>query len=157
MFKTSIHMGKFTVGFLQWLLIRTYIYNAENTHAHIPNDSNNTDSNNFVANRLLLFEHVRIQKDTDLLRYNNTHLYKFEVCRDDDVLRSKSKHIHNSEVYICDDASNGSKECQPDVLQDVARDVLDDSFVPITCKVYHFLSHVVFLQWTLIDCFQCDF
>ena len=105
----------------------------------------------------MLFEHVWIQKDTTLLRNNNAHLYEFEVCRDDDVLRSKSTHIHNSEVYICDDASNGSKECQPDVLQGFARDVLDDSFVPITCKIYHFLSHVVFPQWTLIDCFQCDF
>ena len=92
-----------------------------------------------------------------MLRNNNAHLYEFEVCRDDDVLRSKSTHIHNSEVYICDDASNGSKECQPDVLQGVARDVLADSLVPITCEIYRFLSHVVFLQWTLIDCFQCDF
>ena len=105
----------------------------------------------------MLFEHVRIQKDTDLLRSNCTRSHKFKVCKDDDALRSNSTHIHNSEVYKCDDASDGSKECQPDVLQEVARDVLDDSFGPITCKVYHFLSHVVFLQWTLIDCFQCDF
>ena len=92
-----------------------------------------------------------------MLRYTNTHLYQLEVCGDDDVLRSTSEHIHDSEVYICDDASDGSKECQPDFLQEVARDVLNDSFGPITCKVYHFLSHVVFLQWTLIDCFQCEF
>ena len=73
------------------------------------------------------------------------------------LLRANCTHSYNSEVYKCDDASDGSKECQPDVLQEVARDVLNDSFCPITCKVYHFLSHVVFLQWTLIDCFQCDF
>ena len=75
-----------------------------------------------------------------MLRYTNTHLYKLEVSGDDDVLRSTSEHIHNSEVYICDDASNGSKECQPDVLQGVARDVLDHNFVPITCKIYHYTS-----------------
>ena len=105
----------------------------------------------------MLFEHIRIPKDTDLLRSNSTRSYKFKVCKDDDALRSNSTHIHNSEVYKCDDASDGSIECQPEVLQEVARDVLNDSFCPITCKVYHFLSHVVFLQWTLIDCFQCEF
>ena len=98
-----------------------------------------------------------IQKDTALLRYTNTHLYELELCGDDDVLRSTSEHIHDSEVYICDDASTGNKECQPDVLQGVGRDVLNHNFVPITCKIYLFLNHVVLPQWTLIDCFQCDF
>ena len=78
-----------------------------------------------------------MQNETDLLRANYTRSYNFEV-------------------YKCDDASDGSVECQPEVLQEVARDVLNDSFCPITCKVYHFLSHVVFLQWTLIDCSQYE-
>ena len=100
---------------------------------------------------------IWIQKDTDMLRYTNTHLYELGVCGDDDVLRSTSEHIHDSEVYICDDASYGSEECQPDVLQGVVRVVLNHNFVPITCKICLFLNHVVLPQWTLIDCFQCDF
>ena len=79
-----------------------------------------------------------MQNETDLLRSNNTRSYNFEV-------------------YKCDDASDGSVECQPEVLQQVPRDVLNNSFCPITCIVYHFLSHVVFLPWTLNDCFHYKF
>ena len=95
------------------------MYNAESTHKHTPNDSNNIESNDFVANRLLLFEHVRMPKDTDLLRSNNTRSYNFEVCKDDDV-------------------SDGSVVCQPEVLQPVPRDVLNNNFGPMTCIVFHF-------------------
>ena len=115
-----------------------YIYNAKNTHEHTPNVSNNIESNASVATHLFMFEHDAMQNETDLLRANYTRSYKFEF-------------------YKCVDASAGSVECQPNVLQEVARDVLNDTFCPITCKVNHFLSHVVFLQWILIDCFQCEF
>ena len=114
------------------------MYNAESTNKHTPNDSNNVESNDFVANRLLLFEHVRMQNDTDLLRSNNTRSYNFEVCKDDD-------------------ASDGSVVCQPEVLEQVPRDVLNNNFGSMTCIVFHFQSynynhqHVMFLPWTLND------
>ena len=98
------------------------MYNAESTHKHTSNDSNNIESNDFVANRLLLFEHVRLPKDTDLLRSNSTRSYNFEVCKDDD-------------------ASDGSVVCQPEVLQQVPRDVLNNNFGPMTCIVFHFHSY----------------
>ena len=50
------------------------MYNAESTNKHTPNDSNNVESNDFDAKRLLLFEHVR---DTAELRSNNTRSYIF--------------------------------------------------------------------------------
>ena len=107
-------------------------------HEYTPNVSNNIESNASVATHLFMFEHDAMPNETDLLRDSYTRSYKFEF-------------------YKCDDASGGSIECQPEVLREVARDVLNDSFCPITCKVHHFLSHVVFLQWILIDCFQCEF
>ena len=85
-----------------------------------------------------------MQNETDLLRTNYTRSYNFEV-------------------YKCDDASDGSVECQPEVLQQVPRDVLNNNFCPMTCIVFHFLSyncnhqHVVFLPWTLNDCFHYNF
>ena len=114
------------------------MYNAESTHKHTPNDSNNIESNDFVANRLLLFEHVRMQNDTDLLRSNNTRSYNFEVCKDDD-------------------ASDGSEVCQPEVLVQVLRDESNNNFGSMTCIALHFQSynynhqHVVFLPWILND------
>ena len=114
------------------------MYNAESTNKHTPNDSNNVESNDFDANRLLLFEHVRMQKDTEVLRSNNTR-------------------SHNLLVYKDDDASVGSDVCQPEVLEQVPRDVLNNNFGPMTCIVFHFQSynynhqHVVFLPWTLND------
>ena len=117
------------------------MYNAESTHKHTPNDSNNIESNDFVANRLLLFEHVRMPKDTDLLRSNSTRSYNFEVCKDDDALRSNSTRSYNFEVGKDDDASDGSVVCQPEVLQQVPRDVLNNNFGPMTCIVFHFHSY----------------
>ena len=114
------------------------MYNAESTNKHTPNACNNVESNDFDANCLLLFEHVRMQNDTDLLRFNNT-------CS------------HNLLVYKDDDASVGSDVFQPEVLEQVPRDVLNNNFGSMTCIALHFQSynynhqHVVFLPWSLND------
>ena len=114
------------------------MYNAESTNKHTPNDSNNVESNDFVANRLLLFEHVRMQKDTALLRSNNTRSHNLLVCKDDD-------------------ASIGSDVFQPEDLKQVPRDVVNNIFGSMTCIVFHFQGsyynqqYVLFLPLTLDD------
>ena len=111
------------------------MYNAESTDKHTPNDSNNVESNDFDANRLLLFEHVRMQKDTEVLRSNNTR-------------------SHNLLVYKDDDASKGSDVFQPEVS---TRDVMNNISGPMNCIVFHFhgsyynQQYVVFLPLTLED------
>ena len=95
------------------------MYNAESTNKHTPNDSNNVESNDFDANRLLLFEHVRMQKDTALLRSNNTRSHKLLVYKDDDAFA-------------------GSDVFQPDGLDQHTRDVVDNMFGSLTSKVFHF-------------------
>ena len=92
------------------------MYNAESTNKLTPNACNNVESNDFGANRLLLFEHVRMQKDTDL---NNTR-------------------SHNLLVYKDDDASAGSDAFQPEDLKQVPRDVVNNNFGSMTCIVFHF-------------------
>ena len=94
------------------------MYNAESTNKHTPNDSNNVESNDFDAKRLLLFEHVR---DTAELRSNNTR-------------------SHNLLVYKDDDASVGSDLFQPEGLVQVSRDVVNNVFGSMTCIVFHFQS-----------------
>ena len=111
------------------------MYNAESTNKHTPNACNNVESNDFDANRLLLFEHVRMQKNTDLLRSN--------------ITRS-----HNLLVYKDDDASVGSDVFQPEGLVQVSRDVVNNVFGSMTCIVFHFQGsnynhqYVLLLPWT---------
>ena len=111
------------------------MYNAESTNKHTPNDSNNVESNDFDAKRLLLFEHVR---DTAELRSNNTRSHNLLVCKDDD-------------------ASIGSDVFQPEDLKQVPRDVVNNIFGSMTCIVFHFQGsyynqqYVLFLPLTLDD------
>ena len=111
------------------------MYNAESTNKHTPNDSNNVESNDFDVNRLLLFEHVRMQKDTEVLSSNNTRSHNLLVCKDDD-------------------ASKGSDVFQP---EETTRDVVNNIFGPMTCIVFHFQGsyynqqYVLFLPLTLDD------
>ena len=108
------------------------MYNAESTNKHTPNDSNNVESNDFDAKRLLLFEHVR---DTAELRSNNTRSYNILVYKDDD-------------------ASKGSDVFQPEAS---TRDVVNNISGPMTCIVFHFQGsyynqqYVLFLPLTLED------
>ena len=94
------------------------MYNAESTNKHTPNACNNVKSNDLDANRLL-FEHVKMQKNTDLLRSNNTRSHKLLVCKDDD-------------------ASAGSDVFQPEDLDQHTRDVVDNVIGSMTCLVFHF-------------------
>ena len=108
------------------------MYNAESTNKHTPNDSNNVESNDFDAKRLLLFEHVR---DTTELRSKDTRSYNILVYKDDDV-------------------SKGSEVFQPEVS---TRDVRNNISGPMNCIVFHFhgsyynQQYVVFLPLTLED------
>ena len=92
------------------------MYSAECTNKHTPNDSNNVESNDFDAKRLLLFEHVR---DTTELRSNNTRSHNLLVCKDDD-------------------ASKGSDVFQPEDLKQVPRDAVNNIFGSMTCIVFSF-------------------
>ena len=94
------------------------MYNAESTSKHTPNACDNVKLNDLDAN-LLLFEHVKMQKNTDLLRSNNTRSYDLLVCKDDD-------------------ASVGSDVFQPEDLEQVPRDVVNNVFGSMTCMVFHF-------------------
>ena len=108
------------------------MYNAESTNKHTPNDSNNVESNDFDAKRLLLFEHVR---DTAELRSTDTRSY-------------------NDFVHESDDASKGSQVFQPEVS---IRDVRNNISRPMNCIVFHFHGsyfdhqYVEFLPLTLED------
>ena len=95
------------------------MYNAESTNKHTPDAFNNVESNDFVANRLLLFEHVKMPKNTDLLRTTITRSYNLLVYKDDD-------------------ASVGSDVFQPEDLEQVPRDVVNNNFGSMTCVVFHF-------------------
>ena len=111
------------------------MYNAESTNKHTPDAFNNVESNGFVANRLLLFEHVKMPKNTDLLRTTITRTYNLLVYKDDD-------------------ASKGSDVFQPEAS---TRDVENYITGPMTCIVFHFQGsyynqqYVLFLPLTLDD------
>ena len=111
------------------------MYNAESTNKHTPDAFNNVESNDFVANRLLLFEHVKMPKNTDLLRTTITRSYNLLVYKDDDV-------------------TVGSDVFQPEGLVQVSRDVVNNVFGSITCIVFHFQGancnhqYVLLLPWT---------
>ena len=83
-----------------------------------PKACNNVKSNDLDANRLL-FEHVKMQKNTNLLRSNNTRSNKSLVRKDDDT-------------------SAGSDVFQPEELVQFARDVVSNMFGSLTYKVFHF-------------------
>ena len=79
---------------------------------------NDIKSTDLDANRLL-FKHVKMQKNTDLLRSNNTRSHKLLVYKDDDAFA-------------------GSDVFQPDGLDQHTRDVVDNMFGSLTSKVFHF-------------------
>ena len=83
-----------------------------------PKACNNVKSNDLDANRLL-FEHVKMQKNTNLLRSNNIRSHKSLVSKDDDT-------------------SAGSDVFQPEELEQYARDVVSNVFGSLTCLVFHF-------------------
>ena len=95
----------------------SYLCIMQRVLTNIPqNDSNNVESIDSDANRLLLFEHVR---DTAVLRSNNTR-------------------SHNLLVYKDDDASKGSDVFQPEAFKHVPRDEVNNIFGSMTCVVFHF-------------------
>ena len=83
-----------------------------------PKACNNVKSNDLDANRLL-FEHVKMQKNTNLLRSNNTRSHKSLVSKDDNT-------------------SAGSDVFQPEELEQFSRDVVSNMFGSLTSKVFHF-------------------
>ena len=94
------------------------MYIEESTNKLTPKVCNNVKSNDLDANRLL-FEHVKMQKNTDLLRSNNTRSHKLIVYKDDDAFA-------------------GSDVFQPDGLDQHTRDVVDNMFGSLTSKVFYF-------------------
>ena len=94
------------------------MYNAESTNKLTQYACNNVKSNDLDANRLL-FEHVKMQKNTDLLRSNNTRSHKLLVYKDDDAFA-------------------GSDVFRPDDLDQHNRDVVDNMIGSMTCFVFHF-------------------
>ena len=121
-------MGKNNTGFPKsefWFLpiarflkyISFNLYNEKSTLLFrielTPKVCNNVESNDLDANRLL-FEHVKMQKNT-----NFTRSYKSLVSKDDD-------------------ASAGSDVVQLEELEQYARDVVSNVAGSLTCLVFHF-------------------
>ena len=79
-----------------------------------PKACNNVKSNDLDANRLL-FEHVKMQKNT-----NFTRPHKSLVSKKDD------------------DTSAGSDVFQPEELEQYTRDVVNNVVGSLTCLVFHF-------------------
>ena len=86
---------------------------GQGTNELTPKVCNNVKSNDLDANRLL-FEHVKMQKNT-----NFTRSYKSLVSKDDD-------------------ASAGSDVVQPEELEQYAGDVESNVAGSLTCLVFHF-------------------
>ena len=86
---------------------------GQGTNELTPKVWNNVKSNDLDANRLL-FEHVKMQKNT-----NFTRSYKSLVSKGDD-------------------ASAGSDVVQPEELEQYARDVVSNVAGSLTCLVFHF-------------------
>ena len=78
-----------------------------------PKACNNVKSNDLDANRLL-FEHVKMQKNTNFTR------------------------SHKSLVSKDDDTSAGSNVFQPEELEQYTRDVVSNVVGSLTCLVFHF-------------------
>ena len=89
------------------------MYNEESTNKLTQKAFNNVKSNDLDANRLL-FEHVKMQKNTSFTR------------------------SHKSLVSKDDDTSAGSDVFQPEELEQFARDVVSNMFGSLTSKVFHF-------------------
>ena len=86
---------------------------GQGTNELTPKVCNNVKSNDLDANRLL-FEHVKMQKNT-----NFTRSYKSLVSKDDD-------------------ASAGSDVIQPEELEQHTRDVVNNVVGSLTCLDFHF-------------------
>ena len=89
------------------------MYNEESTNKLTPKACNNFNSNDLDANSLL-FEHVKMQKNT-----KHDTFIKLLVSEDDDT-------------------SAGSDVIQPEELEQYTRDVVSNVVGSLTCLVFHF-------------------